>query len=95
MSSTLDIPESPTLRQYPPINTINHGNHSNKTQQEHIARYDLKFGGQNNDRIAFIRGRDIWVADFYGNERQLTQCAAKTDDPTLMCGVAEFVMQVR
>jgi hypothetical protein len=93
MSRLIENPASPILRQYPPINSYNHGNHNAKKQQDNNTRYDIKFGGQNNDTIAFIRGRDIWVSDFYGKECQLTHGATKGDS-TLMCGLVEFVMQV-
>jgi Dipeptidyl peptidase IV (DPP IV) N-terminal region len=89
----MESPASPILRQHPPINSYNHGHHNTKKEQDNNTRYDIKFGGQHSDAIAFIRGRDIWVSDFYGNECQLTNCATN-EDPTLMCGVAEFVMQV-
>jgi hypothetical protein len=93
MSHTLDTPASPTLRQYPPMNTDNHSNHSKKPQQDQSTRYDLKFGGQKENYIAFIRSRDIWVADFYGHECQLTFCVDNEEDQTLMSGGVEFVMQ--
>ncbi|KAG2186102.1 hypothetical protein INT43_002540 [Umbelopsis isabellina] len=86
-------PASPTLRQYPPMNTDNHNSHNKKPQQDQSVRYDLKFGGQRGNYIAFIRSRDIWVADFYGNESQLTFCVDNGEDPTLMSGAVEFVMQ--
>ncbi|KAI9277681.1 hypothetical protein BC943DRAFT_332572 [Umbelopsis sp. AD052] len=92
MSRSMESPASPILRQHPPINSYNHGDHNTKKQQDNNTRFDIKFGGQHGDAIAFIRGRDIWVSDFYGNECQLTHCATN-EDPTLMCGVAEFVMQ--
>lgn len=62
------------------------------TDQPH--RSDPKLGGFFNDQIAFVRNRDIWVTDWHGNDTQLTFCASDTSDPTLKCGVAEYMMQV-
>ncbi|KAL9547276.1 hypothetical protein MBANPS3_006245 [Mucor bainieri] len=61
------------------------------TDQPH--RSDPKLGGFFNDRIAFIRNRDIWVTDWNGNDAQLTFCSTDASDPTLKCGVAEYMMQ--
>lgn len=58
-------------------------------------RLDLKLGGFFNDKIAFIRNRDIWITDFDGNDTQLTFCSNDKSDPSLKCGVAEYMMQVR
>ncbi|KAI7873076.1 Alpha/Beta hydrolase protein [Mucor mucedo] len=52
-------------------------------------RVDPKLG---KDTITFIRDRDLWCTDFAGNERQLTFCG-NDEDPTLKCGVAEYMMQ--
>ncbi|CAG8493843.1 6885_t:CDS:2 [Ambispora leptoticha] len=58
-------------------------------------RLDPKLGGRNNNLIAFIRDRDIWVTTPGGSETQLTFCNEHDPDGTaaLSCGVAEFVMQ--
>ncbi|CAO3609304.1 unnamed protein product [Cunninghamella echinulata] len=53
-------------------------------------RYDPKLGGMNNDLIAFIRYRDIWITTMEGDEVQLTFCS---DHDSLSCGVSEYVMQ--
>jgi hypothetical protein len=58
-------------------------------------RTDPKLGGYNNDLIAFIRNRDIWVTDFEGLDTQLTFCSLNEDDVTLKCGIAEYMMQVK
>lgn len=63
------------------------------TDQPH--RSDPKLGGFFNDRIAFVRNRDIWVTDWNGNDTQLTFCSSDTSDSSLRCGVAEYMMQVR
>ncbi|KAI8337734.1 Alpha/Beta hydrolase protein [Chlamydoabsidia padenii] len=55
-------------------------------------RSDPKLGGINNNLIAFIRNRDIWLSDFDGNEIQLTFCSEQPNT-CLRCGVAEYVMQ--
>ncbi|CAG8434850.1 12884_t:CDS:10 [Ambispora gerdemannii] len=58
-------------------------------------RLDPKLGGRNNNLIAFIRDRDIWVTTLGGSETQLTFCNDHDPDGSaaLSCGVAEFVMQ--
>ena len=62
-------------------------------QQQHPPiRSDPKLG--NNNLIAFIRNRDIWVVTPDGYEVQLTPCSFQTEDPTLSCGTVEYVMQV-
>ncbi|KAG2221893.1 hypothetical protein INT45_012537 [Circinella minor] len=68
-------------------------NQSSKHQQQHHLpiRSDPKLG--NNNLIAFIRNRDIWVVTPNGYEVQLTTCSFQTEDPTLSCGTAEYVMQ--
>lgn len=45
-----------------------------------------------NKKISFIRNNDIWISDYDGNERQITFCSEKSD-PTLRCGIAEYMMQ--
>lgn len=66
------------------------------TNNTHLKeeRIDPKLGGHHNNKIAFIRNRDIWVMDFDGNETQLTFCSLDTTDPTLNCGGVEYMMQV-
>ncbi|KAI9274244.1 dipeptidyl peptidase IV N-terminal region-domain-containing protein [Sporodiniella umbellata] len=66
---------------------------SNHLYNESFERTDPKVGGNQNNMIAFIRERDIWVADFLGNERQLTFCSDNSEDPTLNCGGVEYMMQ--
>ncbi|KAL7315947.1 hypothetical protein PS15m_005106 [Mucor circinelloides] len=61
------------------------------TDQPH--RSDPKLGGFFNDKVAFLRNRDIWVTDLDGNDTQLTFCSNDTSDPSLKCGVAEYMMQ--
>ncbi|CAJ0767665.1 2058_t:CDS:2 [Entrophospora sp. SA101] len=58
-------------------------------------RLDPKLGGQNQNLVAFIRDRDIWVSTMNGCETQLTFCNDHDPDgnSALSCGVAEFVMQ--
>lgn len=58
------------------------------------VRADPKLGGEDNDLIAFIRDRDLWVTTLDGFEVQLTHCSSQTNDPTISCGTAEYVMQV-
>ncbi|KAI8977946.1 Alpha/Beta hydrolase protein [Pilobolus umbonatus] len=57
------------------------------------SRVDPKLGGENNAWIAFIRQRDIWITDTEGNDIQLTFSSLNKDDPTLQCGIAEYMMQ--
>lgn len=57
------------------------------------SRLDPKLGGKHNGKISFIRNSDIWITDFHGNELQLTYCSLSDDDPTLKCGIAEYMMQ--
>lgn len=58
------------------------------------VRNDAKLGGVNNNLIAFVRNRDIWVSTTEGYEVQLTTSSLQTDDPTLSSGTSEHVMQV-
>ncbi|KAG1561199.1 hypothetical protein G6F49_002035 [Rhizopus delemar] len=71
--------------------TFNNAIYISKIGQE--ERIDPKLGGHHNNKIAFIRNRDIWVMDFDGNETQLTFCSLDTTDPTLNCGGVEYMMQ--
>ncbi|KAK4514934.1 Myblike DNAbinding domain-containing protein [Mucor velutinosus] len=92
---------SPTSAYSPIINDIDMDSISKQTpytntqepptDQSH--RSDPKLGGFFNDRIAFVRNRDIWVTDWNGNDTQLTFCSSDTSDPSLKCGVAEYMMQ--
>lgn len=61
---------------------------------DQLHRSDPKLGGFFNDKVAFLRNRDIWVTDLDGNDTQLTFCSNDTSDPSLKCGVAEYMMQV-
>ncbi|KAI9488724.1 Alpha/Beta hydrolase protein [Zychaea mexicana] len=59
--------------------------------KQHPMRNDPKLG--NDNLIAFIRNRDIWVVTPDGYEVQLTTCSLQTEDPTLSCGTVEYIMQ--
>lgn len=61
---------------------------------QYPVRNDAKLGGVNNNLIAFVRNRDIWVATTEGYEIQLTTSSLQRDDPTLSSGTSEHVMQV-
>ncbi|KAI8332948.1 Alpha/Beta hydrolase protein [Choanephora cucurbitarum] len=56
-------------------------------------RSNLKLGGHYTHLVAFVRDRDLWLTDLEGNETQLTFCCLNTDDPTLSCGTADYMMQ--
>ncbi|KAI8149797.1 hypothetical protein BJV82DRAFT_584686 [Fennellomyces sp. T-0311] len=64
-----------------------------QTANRHLTRSDPKLGGSDDNLIAFIRDRDIWVVTHDGYEVQLTACSFQTKDPTLSCGTVEYVMQ--
>ncbi|KAI9311785.1 dipeptidyl peptidase IV N-terminal region-domain-containing protein [Dichotomocladium elegans] len=63
------------------------------SSHRHPVRADPKLGGVNNNLVAFIRNRDIWVATPEGYEVQLTTSSQHSTDPTMTSGTAEYVMQ--
>ncbi|KAI8881153.1 alpha/beta-hydrolase [Backusella circina FSU 941] len=81
--------ESPQSPQISPIDTPNMEQTTYVKDKE--GRADPKLGG--HQHIAFIRNRDIWVTDFDGNDTQLTFSSENESDPTLSCGIAEYMMQ--
>ncbi|KAF7729659.1 dipeptidylpeptidase [Apophysomyces ossiformis] len=91
-----DLGQMPVLipERHPSFPSSSSITNSTESQALHLLRKstkkDPKLGGQNNDLVAFIRDRDLWVTDFEGHEMQLTFCSS---NPAMNCGLAEYIMQ--
>ncbi|KAI9477965.1 MAG: hypothetical protein EXX96DRAFT_569098 [Benjaminiella poitrasii] len=85
---------SPPLPQSLPPSENSQPTHQPLPDEISVAsRMDPKLGGRHHDLVAFVKERDIWVMDFDGHEAQITFSSLNSSDPTLKCGVAEYMMQ--
>ncbi|KAI8637275.1 hypothetical protein BD408DRAFT_424779 [Parasitella parasitica] len=92
-NTATNIPNYSPILNHVDINSSSKHTSYQEPAADQPHRLDPQLGGLFHDKIAFIRNRDIWVTDFNGNDTQLTFCSSDNADPSLKCGVAEYMMQ--